>query len=408
MASLSEVVGESSTARLTPLLASTSDLSKAELPIPSVARSLPTSSGIDIPLTSMESIFDIPESSTSTGLTSIDEEACRPHSVATKKERKYFLKLEKLRDLLSSLWKCIYDPNAPTPSDEDIRLGYNQLQHRNYFKYPQGWPQLAAAFDNPDQGAFRIFGQVHTRLLFELGAQISDLEKKLFNADLKDYRQNPDSLRSLQGLEQESEEKKELKWKLSALTREYGTLFLNLNQLRQLCPAPDWKIKNMWNYLHGKDGPLNDGEYDRMCEADDMACPNGDFKPSTQSSKIDDLLEKHLILSPDSWWTRLLGTDAPEGATDKTRFFDREKLKTLAKISGLILVVLILLVPNFLLWLQPMNAAGTTSVFTVAVIVFVILMSGLTYAKVESIMIGACGYCAVLVTILVVTRGGTN
>ncbi|KAH8808864.1 hypothetical protein F5884DRAFT_384382 [Xylogone sp. PMI_703] len=402
MASLTEVVGESSTTRLNPLSTCTSDPSQTELAVPKTMYSLRTNSGVDIPLSSIETIINMPDSNTPTGLASMGE-TCRQDSTTTKTERKSFLKLEKFYSLVKWLQKCIHDADAK--ADENMEFGYHKFQHRNYFKYPQGWPQLAAALDNPEQGLFRVFGTAHTRLLTELAAQISALEKKLFKEDCNDKDRDPESLRTLDGLEKESKEKKRLKKQLASLLRQYVSLALNLNQLRHLCPAPEWKIKNMWNYLHGKNGPLGDGEYDMYCEVDDLVCLNGEFRHTAQTSKIDEWLEQNLTTSPDLFWTRILKLPPLQGATDKASFFDRDKLKTLSKTFVVVIVVMILLIPNFLMWLQPMNAAGTTSVFTVAVVVFVMLMSALTHATVENIMIAACGYCAVLVTILVVTRG---
>lgn len=94
----------------------------------------------------------------------------------------------------------------------------------------------------------------------------------------------------------------------------------------------------------------------------------------------------------------------PDEQPDNAKFFDKWKLIRLAKALGVVVIVLILLIPNFLLWLQPMDAAGTSSIFTVAVVIFVVGLSAFTNAKIQELVVAACGYCAVLVTILVVTR----
>lgn len=56
----------------------------------------------------------------------------------------------------------------------------------------------------------------------EKQVEIADLETQLRNSDLDDYKRDAQSLRSIQGLREESEDRKRIKSELTKEIKEYG------------------------------------------------------------------------------------------------------------------------------------------------------------------------------------------
>jgi hypothetical protein len=80
--------------------------------------------------------------------------------------------------------------------------------------------------------------------------------------------------------------------------------------------------------------------------------------------------------------------------------FSRSKVTLIAKLLALIVTVTILIIPVLLFYLTPMTGGAKAGIVLVFVISFGALMSLFTMARLESILVGTCTYCAVLVTFL--------
>jgi hypothetical protein len=72
----------------------------------------------------------------------------------------------------------------------------------------------------------------------------------------------------------------------------------------------------------------------------------------------------------------------------------------IAKLLALSVAVIILIIPVLLFYLKQMNDGARAGIILVFVLSFGILMSLFTKARLESILVGTCTYCAVLVTFL--------
>lgn len=92
--------------------------------------------------------------------------------------------------------------------------------------YPDGWPRVAAFLNSADTfQIFRRFSYAHTRLLTNMMAKITTLEKGLLELDRKDAEVGSDTNYRLRATEYQGgwdTEKQELMDRLQVEIRAYG------------------------------------------------------------------------------------------------------------------------------------------------------------------------------------------
>ncbi|KIN08807.1 hypothetical protein OIDMADRAFT_23563 [Oidiodendron maius Zn] len=193
-------------------------------------------------------------------------------------------------------------------------------------------------------------------------------------------------------------------WKLTMVVLCFGTddILLKDSSLRALAPALARDHLSVFNWIYAEK-PLDVGQYDFIYHRDDFVS-----LPNKPQEGFDDLIKAFLNRSPGSRIQQFFKQEpkTPHQHAQESQkqeqivyLFSNDKISLFAQMIAICLVVAILLIPIFLLFLTEMSRKTTSVMVLVFVLAFAVSMS-LMGAKAESVFVGTCTYCAVLVTFL--------
>ncbi|KAE8454353.1 hypothetical protein EG329_005278 [Mollisiaceae sp. DMI_Dod_QoI] len=282
---------------------------------------------------------------------------------------------------------------------EMLRELYSKLiSHRPSIKeYPPGWPQLAALLHSEDNFAiFRRFGMTRCRVLVQLQAEIQLLEQQLSELDHEDYK-TPDRSWRLQMADIEDGRapyhaaQRSLLKKLQEKFLAYDQLLLNEQKLRELGPVKSNDHLSVYHWIY-REKPLGPGQYNWINHATD-------FVPLSRTDRFE-----YSILN--SFFKRIFRSKNNQQGI--VNHYSESTVSAAAKLISVLLAVAVLVVPVFILLWIPETRAWISATVLISVFVFSALMSLLTEARVQEVLVGTAAYCAVLATFLGNTQAGSN
>ncbi|RFU33223.1 hypothetical protein B7463_g3148, partial [Scytalidium lignicola] len=285
--------------------------------------------------------------------------------------------------------------------------GHSRILKPDYKDYPQGLPRLAA-FQNlsSNLAIFRRFGTAHCRLLLHLQVEIMDIINELEKLDISDSDEKGETLYRLRRVEwypgwdtTQKDLMEKLAAKLSALKADekVDDLLLKDRALRGLKTAPLQHYKSLFNWIWGCK-PLDEGQYNFMFDPEDFVS-----SPANAGNMFDEIIETSLNKWPRTRIAKLFleRKNKPHTTADEgVHSFSRSMVTAVAKLLSVSVVVTILVAPIFVLYLKPMDEEAMVVMVLMFVLAFATLMSLCTTANIESVFVGTCAYCAVLVTFL--------
>ena len=294
--------------------------------------------------------------------------------------------------------------------------------------YPEGYPQLAAFANSCDTFAnVRRFGRLSYRLLAHLQNDLIDMEKVLDKLDKKDAADKTmkKRLRGYENYNGWDDEQRKLVSKISTTYSQYGTLYHSRSEegkltllladivlkdagLRALGKCPPRNAKALFTWVWDeKPLAIAAGKSDFIFYPDDLVSLAGQ---SQHDRPFESFVESFLDSYPLSWIkVRVLGVKTwNESRTNTTKRFlqhDTEtrrktddefvhlysvdKLKIAANILEVSVAVILLLIPVFLLFLVPMSKPMMATIASLFVLLFSVVVSSLTGAKVQEVFFGS-------------------
>ncbi|PMD60665.1 uncharacterized protein K444DRAFT_721015 [Hyaloscypha bicolor E] len=270
-----------------------------------------------------------------------------------------------------------------------IRALYSRCKENPICDYPPGWPQLAAFLHSDDDFAiFRRFGLTHCRVLVQLQAEIQLLEKKLAEIDQADAMAGSSNAWRLLTAEYEygwDPAQRNLLKELQEKLLTYDTLLLNDRKLRELGQPSKKDYRSVLHWIIGSK-PVGKGQYDWIFRANDFVtlCKIDPFEQS--------------ILS--SYFRNLFRSQTHEDYNATVDPFSKTRESAVAKLLIVFFTVGILIIPIFLLLWIPLTRAWISVTVLLSVLTFSTLISLLTKATGNEVLVGTAAYCAVLASFL--------
>ncbi|KAH7317967.1 hypothetical protein BKA65DRAFT_557385 [Rhexocercosporidium sp. MPI-PUGE-AT-0058] len=282
--------------------------------------------------------------------------------------------------------------------------GYHRLIEKNYESYPEGWPQLAAFQNSCDNHAMvRRFGTAHLRILLHLQAEVAEIEEQLDKLDESDATTGPHSELDLRYRLRCNEWKvgwdtgqKDLLDKLKKKLAEYDDWVLKDSTLRNLPAATKRDYLHVFHWLWGRK-PLDKGQYEFMLRSDDFVLLAGKRKGG--------VVDRFIIDSCLSRWPKRLQFMQSSKRSQATGgnevfVFSEARIAFAARLLSVCVAATVLMIPVFLLHPTNMSSKATSVMVLMFVLTFATIISLFTDAKMETVFVGTCAYCAVLVTLL--------
>ncbi|KAE9380007.1 hypothetical protein N431DRAFT_361280 [Stipitochalara longipes BDJ] len=282
--------------------------------------------------------------------------------------------------------------------------GFDKLKYEKVDNYPEGYPQLAAFANSCDTFAnVRRFGRLSYRLLAHLQNDLIEMEKTLDGLDKKDATDKTmeHRLRGYENYNGWNDEQRNLVSKISATYAQYADIVLKDAGLRALgkCPPRNAKALHTW-VLNEKPLAIEAGKSDFIFYPDDLVSLAGQ---SQHERPFENFVESFLDSYPLPWIKRFLQHDAETRRKTDDEYVDHYstgKLKILANLLEVSMTIIILLIPVFLLFLVPMSKPMMATVASLFVILFTVVVSSATGAKVQEVFFGSAAYAAVIIMFL--------
>jgi hypothetical protein len=295
--------------------------------------------------------------------------------------------------------------------------------------YPEGYPQLAAFANSCDTFAnVRRFGRLSYRLLAHLQNDLIEMEKVLDKLDKKDAADKTmkKRLRGYENYNGWDDEQRKLVSKISTTYSQYGTLYPSRSEEGKLTLLPaDIVLKDAGLRALGKCPPRNAkalftwvwdekplaiaaGKSDFIFYPDDLVSLAGQ---SQHDRPFENFVESFLDSYPLSWikvrvlldvktWNEsrtnttkrflLHDTETRRKTDDEfVHLYSVDKLKIAANILEVSVAVILLLIPVFLLFLVPMSKPMMATIASLFVLLFSVVVSSLTGAKVQEVFFGS-------------------
>lgn len=264
--------------------------------------------------------------------------------------------------------------------------------------HPQGYPQLACFMNsNNDWTIFRRFSYLSTRVLNHLEVELTDIEKELDAIDRNDAA-DPIRKRRLRGFESTKWDNAHLEVLARCRTKlcEYNELFVGHSQVRALGLAPPSHHGGLYNWMMSRK-PLCEGKDDFILHPDDFVSVAGN---SQRETPLADFIKTLFRRWPKSRLSGLLQTDR-ELSKSKDPYVDHiseDRIRVLVKAITVAIATGMLLIPVMLLFLVQTSRESMAWLVFGFVMAFAVILSVVTQAKVQEVLIGTAAYAAVLVT----------
>ncbi|KAI0855869.1 hypothetical protein F4860DRAFT_529870 [Xylaria cubensis] len=295
----------------------------------------------------------------------------------------------------------------------------NPSKHELY-KYPwkyigyRGFSAFAAS--DPDFFALRRFDRLHTRTLFSLQDELSDLERRLDRMDELFSRKStklvgscPPKIINKSGvsandgpqrdinngtIRDDLPERKSLIASISAKLQEYDEAVLRYSEMRRLFPASDRNVRNIKMWLKNNEGAILKEETEFIQHHDDLISIS--TPKSTLRRWFEDRVVKHAYIR--GLFRR---KSLQLGAYDNTSIytFSDDAVNTFGSVAVFITALVMLITP---LWiLQSLGKLQMKlAVITVFVVAFIAFLTVTTPGRAFERLAATAGYSAVLVVFL--------
>jgi len=307
-----------------------------------------------------------------------------------------------------SLLTFVKSTSSPRPTPEEIEefnksRGYDNLKYERVDDYPKGYPQLAAFANSDDTFAnVRRFGRLSYRLLAHLQNDLTEMEKKLDELDKQDAADKTME-RRLRGYEHFSgwnDEQRKLVANILATYSQYADIVLKDAGLRAFGKCPPRNTKALFTWVwNRKPLAIGAGKSDFIFYPDDFVSLAGQ---SQNDRPFENFIESFLESHYHPLSKRAFQTDAEVRKTND-KFVDHyssRKVKILANALEVSVAVIILLIPVFLLFLVKMSKPMMAVVASVFLLLFSVVVSSVTGAKVQEVFFGTAAYAAVVIMFL--------
>ncbi|KAF7944263.1 hypothetical protein EAE96_010665 [Botrytis aclada] len=272
---------------------------------------------------------------------------------------------------------------------------------------PKGCSQVASFLESCDSfSIYRVFAQLHARVLIFRTNRIVALQKKLHDLDasLAKNRDTSDRLSDIsqaEALELELGREKIILSLDEELLAYEGALLIQFQKLKSFSPTPEKDHLSVYRWLCGEK-LVDIKQYEYMRQPEDfisLVTPQ-----SNRFERFDeDILNTWLISWFQKYW---LATPKRKTSTEKiVKFFSTSRIILFSKLLVVCIAVLILLIPVILFLTITMEAGWMAFATLAFVFLFGVMISLLTDAGTQEIFVGTCAYCAVLVVFLGNLRG---
>lgn len=302
--------------------------------------------------------------------------------------------------------KSTSSPRLTPEEDQELNKsrGFDKLNYEKVDDYPEGYPQLAAFANSCDTFAnVRRFGRLSYRLLAHLQNDLIDMEKVLDKLDKKDAADNTmeKRLRGYENYNGWDDEQRKLVSKISTAYSQYADIVLKDAGLRALGKCPPRNAKALFTWVWDeKPLAIGAGKSDFIFYPDDLVSLAGQ---SQHDRPFENFIESFLDSYPLPWIKRFLQHDTEtcrKTDDEYVHLYSVDKLKIAANILEVSVAVILLLIPVFLLFLVPMGKPMMATIASLFVLLFSVVVSSLTGAKVQEVFFGSAAYAAVITMFL--------
>ncbi|KAH8779611.1 hypothetical protein BGZ57DRAFT_313481 [Hyaloscypha finlandica] len=316
-----------------------------------------------------------------------------------------------------SLLTFVKSTSSPRLTPEEVQelnksRGFDKLNYEKVDDYPEGYPQLAAFANSCDTFAnVRRFGRLSYRLLAHLQNDLIDMEKVLDKLDKKDAADKTmkKRLRGYENYNGWDDEQRKLVAKISTTYSQYADIVLKDAGLRALGKCPPKNAKALFTWVWDeKPLAIAAGKSDFIFYPDDLVSlagqsqhdrPFENFVVSFLGSYPLSWIKVRLLLGAKTWNEsrtntpkRFLQHDIETRRKTDDEFvhlYSVDKLKIAANILEVSVAVILLLIPVFLLFLVPMSKPMMATIASLFVLLFSVVVSSLTGAKMQEVFFGS-------------------
>ncbi|KAI8947609.1 hypothetical protein F4801DRAFT_497793 [Xylaria longipes] len=281
----------------------------------------------------------------------------------------------------------------------------------------KGFSTFAAS--DPDFFALRRFDRLHTRTLFSLQDELSDLERQLNRMDERFSRKSTKIIgrcppkiidqfvvnaephdktqRDINNgtIRDDLPERKSLIANISAKLKEYDEAVLRYSEMRRLFPAPDRNVRNLQKWFENNEGAILKEETEFIKHRDEL------ISISTPKSTLRRWFEDHIITRTDVMGVFKSHARLKLEAYDQTSVdtFSDDAINTFGSMMVFAAALVMLITPLWILQslevLQKKLAA-----ITVFIVVFLAFLTATTIGRPFERLVATAGYAAVLVVFL--------
>jgi len=293
-----------------------------------------------------------------------------------------------------------YGKTAEEKRAYDAEHGYDRLRYDQVDNHPPGIPRLAF-FQNSDDSfaVYRRFGWLSARLLVQLEIELTELEQRLLDLDAEDGRDSVlrHRLWLREGFEGWNADQRVITDNIRVKMGEYFELLLKDSQVRALGRATQRHYLGLFNFVF-TEKPLPEEKMGFVFQAEDFVSTS---RQSEKGNRLGDYIEAYIDRWPQSPFKRFLQTERElKKSTENIDHFKDKRIEIVVNTIAVCLAVALLLTPVLLLFLVSMSRGAMAATVVGFVLAFAVIMSVVTDAKAEQILIGTAAYAAVLVTFL--------